>query len=184
MRPNSAFDQCATKTWVRSFWGANHGLNFLNFDLERLWTFTAMVPKVSHQDFLPILGALEPKITNQSFWPLWDQMVLLTGMRPKPGFGPFNCCVTISLSWYFWPMVRLMGGEGGLRDWYYTTPRKKIQFTPFQIQKLYWLLRNCSFWRITLILLGTLFFTQPSYDGWSWSYLSRWLKSLFGSLVV
>ncbi len=38
-----------------------------------------------------------------------------------------------------------------LRGWYYTTPRKKIQFTPFQIQKIYWLLRNCTFWRITRV---------------------------------
>ncbi len=66
----------------------DHGSNFQNFDLERLRTFTPMVLKVSLQDFLPILVAPRPKITNLSFWPLCNQMVLLTGVRPKPGFGP------------------------------------------------------------------------------------------------
>ncbi len=128
-----------------------------------------MVPKVSLQDFLLILGAPQPKIIISSFWPPCDQMMLLTGVRqkpvfspfmvrlwvkfskfwpgetsvlyangpecfspgfftyfgrptaknynsvfltvvrPKPGFSPFDRRATISLSWYFWPMVRLMG---------------------------------------------------------------------------
>ncbi len=51
----------------------DHG--FQNFELERLCTFTLMVPKVSLQDFLPILAALLPKITNRSFWPVCDQNV-------------------------------------------------------------------------------------------------------------
>ncbi len=84
--------------------------NFRNFDLERLLTFAPMVPKVSFQDFLPILGAPRPKITNRPFWPLCRQVVLLTVVWPKPEFGPFDRRATISLSRYFWPMVRLMGG--------------------------------------------------------------------------
>ncbi len=45
---------------------------------------------VSLQDFLLTLGASRPKITNRFFWPLYDQMVLLTGVRPKPEFGPYE----------------------------------------------------------------------------------------------
>ncbi len=55
-QPNSAFDWRATRTYVWSFSRCEHGSNFQNFDLERLWTFTPMVPKVSLQYFLPILG--------------------------------------------------------------------------------------------------------------------------------
>ncbi len=40
-----------------------------------LRNFTPVVPKVSVQDFLSILGAPLPKITNRSVWPLCDQMV-------------------------------------------------------------------------------------------------------------
>ncbi len=40
--------------------------------------------------FLPILPALPPKITIRSFWPACDQMVPLTGVWPKPIFGPFK----------------------------------------------------------------------------------------------
>ncbi len=63
------------------------------------------------QDSLPILGAPWPKITNRSFWPSCDQMVLLTGVRPKSGFYTFDRRATISLSRYFWPMVRLASQE-------------------------------------------------------------------------
>ncbi len=35
---------------------------------------------------------------------------------------------------------------------------KKIQFTPFQIQKIYWLLRNCTFWRITPVCCSVYVF--------------------------
>ncbi len=45
----------------------DNGSNFQNFDLERLQTFTPMVPKVSLQDFGLILGASWPKITIQPF---------------------------------------------------------------------------------------------------------------------
>ncbi len=31
----------------------------------------------------------------------YDQMVLLTSVRPRAGFGPFDHRATISLSWYF-----------------------------------------------------------------------------------
>ncbi len=104
------FDSGATK-WY--FWPAcdqnlgsvllrcDHGSNLQNSDLERLRTFTPMVPKVSLQDFLPISGTPWPKFTNRSFWPPGNQMVLLTGMRPKLGFGPLDHRATISLSRYF-----------------------------------------------------------------------------------
>ncbi len=55
----------ATKTWVRSLWGAS---NSQNFDVERLRTLTPMVPKVSLQDFLPILGTPRPKIGKNRRW--------------------------------------------------------------------------------------------------------------------
>ncbi len=75
------FDQRATKWRFRPACNQNldsvllrcdYGSNFRNFDLYRLWTFTPMVPKVSLQDFLLILGAPRPKISNWSFWPLCD----------------------------------------------------------------------------------------------------------------
>ncbi len=79
---------------------------------DSLLNFTPVVREVSPQGFLPILGAPRPKITNRPFWPACDQMVLLTGLRPKPGFGTCDRRGSISLSRNFWPMVRLMGGGG------------------------------------------------------------------------
>ncbi len=52
VRPNPGFGPFEVRPWVQ----------FSNFDLKRLQTFTPMVPKVSLQDFLPILGAPRPKI--------------------------------------------------------------------------------------------------------------------------
>ncbi len=69
---------------------------------DSLRNFTSMVPKVSLQDFLPILGVARPKIMNRSFWLSCDQMVLLNGVRPKPGFGPFEVRPWIKFS-KFWP---------------------------------------------------------------------------------
>ncbi len=64
-----------------------------------------MVPKVSLQDFLFILGFGRPTAKNY-------ESVFLTGVRPKPGFGPFvHNRAIISLSRYFWPIVRLIGGH-------------------------------------------------------------------------
>ncbi len=65
----------------------DHESNFWNFYLERLRNFTPMVPKVSLPDFLPRFGAPRPEITNRSFWLSCNQMVSLTGVRPKSGFG-------------------------------------------------------------------------------------------------
>ncbi len=59
-----------------------------------------MVPKVSLQDFLPILDAPRPKITNWSFWPSCE--VLLTSVWPKSGFGPFEVSLRIKFL-KFWP---------------------------------------------------------------------------------
>ncbi len=71
-------DHCTTK-WC--FWPAHdqnlrsvilrcdHESNFWNFDLERLRTFTPMVPKVSPQDFVPLFGAPWLEITTWSFLP-------------------------------------------------------------------------------------------------------------------
>ncbi len=70
----------------------DHGSNFWNFDLERLRTFTPVVPKVSLQDFLPILGAPRPKITNRSFRPSCDQI------------GAFNRRATKIYVRSFWPL--------------------------------------------------------------------------------
>ncbi len=74
-----------------------------------LRNFTPVVCKVSPQDFFSVLVASRPKIPVRSFWPWCYQMVLLTGVRPKPVFDPFDRPATISLSRYFWPIVRLMG---------------------------------------------------------------------------
>ncbi len=57
---------------------------------------------VSLQDFLPVLGAPWPKITNRIFWPVCDQIMLLTGVRPKPGFDPFVLRPFVKFS-KFWP---------------------------------------------------------------------------------
>ncbi len=97
------FDRRATK-WC--FWPAcdqnldsvllrwDHESNSQNFDLERLRTFTPIVPKVSLLDFLPPFGAPWPEITNRSFWPSCDQMVLLTDVRPESMFSLFDRCTT------------------------------------------------------------------------------------------
>ncbi len=69
---------------------------------DSLRNFAPVVGKVSPQDFLSILGAPQSKITNRSFRLSCDQIVLLTGVRPKPGFCHFEV-----LSWVifskFWP---------------------------------------------------------------------------------
>ncbi len=79
---------------------------------DSLWNFTPLVRKVSPQDFLPILGAPRPKISNRFFWPACDQMVLLTDVRPKPGFGPFVVRLQVTFS-KFW----LLENFGPLRQW-------------------------------------------------------------------
>ncbi len=93
VRPNGAFDSVWPKAGS-AILRCDHELNFRNFDLERLWTFTPMVPKVSLQEFLALFGGLRLEITNRSFWPSCDQMVILTGMRPKSMFGLFDHCAT------------------------------------------------------------------------------------------
>ncbi len=95
-------------TFIR---GAQMGQIWKFWPLESisLWNFKPVVCKVSLQDFLPILAALQPKI------PIWyfrlgrDQMVLLMGVRLETMFGSFDRGATVSLSRYFWPMVRLLG---------------------------------------------------------------------------
>ncbi len=79
-------DQNLGSVFLRFYYGSN----FQNFDLERLRSFMPIVLKVSLQYSLPILGAPWLKITNRSFWPSWDQMVLLTGARPKSMVGVFD----------------------------------------------------------------------------------------------
>ncbi len=69
---------------------------------DSLRNFTPVVRKVSPQDFLPVLGAPQPKIMNRSFWLSCDQMVLLTGVRRKPGFGHFVERPWVKFS-KFWP---------------------------------------------------------------------------------
>ncbi len=56
---------------------------------DSLQNCTPVMRKVSPQDFLPVFGATNRKITNQSFWTACEEMVLLIGVWPKSGFGPF-----------------------------------------------------------------------------------------------
>ncbi len=56
---------------------------------------------VALQDFLRILCAPRLKITNRSFWPSCERLVLLTGVRPKPGFGSFEVRSWVKFS-KFW----------------------------------------------------------------------------------
>ncbi len=101
-----------------------------------LRTFTPMVPKVFLQDFLPTLGTSQPKITNRSFWPSWDQMVLLTGVRPKPGFGPFKVRPWIKFLKFCLEKLRT------LRQWFRKFPSRIFYpFWAFHGQKL----RICLF---------------------------------------
>ncbi len=91
MRPDGAFDRRATKTWVRSFWGATMSQIFKNFYQERFRTFTPIVPKVFFQDF---------------FTPFWCAMagnyesVFLTVVWPN---GAFDRCATKTWVRLFWP---------------------------------------------------------------------------------
>ncbi len=68
--------------------------NFRNLDLERLRTFMPMARKVSLKGSLPLFGAPQPEITTWSFWLAWDQMLLLTSVRPKSMFSLFGRCAT------------------------------------------------------------------------------------------
>ncbi len=69
---------------------------------DSVQNFKPVVRKVSPQHFLPILGAPQPKITNPFFLTSCDQMVLLTGVRPKPGFRHFEVRPWVKFS-KFWP---------------------------------------------------------------------------------
>ncbi len=99
VRPNGAFDRRATK-WC--FWPAcdqNLGSVLRSGETSDPYanSFEGFPPKF-FTDFEC------PRAKNY-------KLLFLTIVRPKPGFGPFNRCVTISLSWHFWPMVQLMGGH-------------------------------------------------------------------------
>ncbi len=89
-----------------------------------LRNFTPVVCKVFLQYFLSILFAPPTKITNRSFWPSCDQMVLLTGVRPKPGFGHFEMRPWVKFL-KFWP--------GETLDLYANGPKSFPPgfFTPF-----------------------------------------------------
>ncbi len=91
VRPKPGFGPFVVRLWVK----------FSKFRPVETSDLYANGPEVSLQNFLLILGTPLPKITNQSFRPSCDQMVLLTGVQPKPEFGPFVHRATISLSWYF-----------------------------------------------------------------------------------
>ncbi len=64
VQPNGAFDRrvACDENLGLVLLKCDYRSNFRNFDLERLRTFTPMVPKVSLQDFLPILGAPAQKL--------------------------------------------------------------------------------------------------------------------------
>ncbi len=90
----------------------------------RIRNFKPVVRKISPQHFLPILGAPQPKIMNPFFWLSCDQMVILTGVRPKPGFGHFEVRPWVKFL-KFWP--------GETSDLYANGPESSPPgfFTPF-----------------------------------------------------
>ncbi len=55
-----------------------------------LRNFTPVVCKVFPKDLLLVLATPQPKILIWSFWLWYDQMVLLTGVRPEPMLGFFE----------------------------------------------------------------------------------------------
>ncbi len=88
----SFWQWCDQMGEIREFWPGESIL---------LQNFTPVVPKVCLQNFLPILATPWPKITNWSFWPSCDQMMLLTIVRPKLAFGPFEVRPWVKFS-KFW----------------------------------------------------------------------------------
>ncbi len=54
--------------------------------LRHFWFVSEFYPRI----FYPFWAPQQPKITNRSFWLSCDQTVLLTGVRPKPEFSPFD----------------------------------------------------------------------------------------------
>ncbi len=82
-----------------------------------------IMPMVSIQNLLPILGAPQPKIKNRCFWLSYDQMVLFTDVRPKPGFGPLEVRPWVKFT-KFWP--------GEISDFTPMVPKVTLQdFLPF-----------------------------------------------------
>ncbi len=101
VRPKPGFGPFEVQPWVK----------FSKFWSGETWDLYANGPESFPPGFFTDFEC--PRAKNyESVFLSCDQMVLLTGMRPKLGFGHFNRCVTISLSWNFWPMVRLMEGNG------------------------------------------------------------------------
>ncbi len=145
------------KIMNRSFWPAcdqnlglvslrcDHESNFRNFYLERLRTFTPMVPKVSLQNFLPLFGVPRSEIMNRSFWPLCDQMMLLAGVRLKSMFGLFDrCAIRKGLK-----TLRLMAGFKFSQN-----SRKSFHTIFFKISENYLSLQ--VLWKIYRVFLKTL----------------------------
>ncbi len=125
VRLNGAFDRRATKTWVRSFWGATVGQIF-EILACRDSDLYANCPECFPPGFFTQFG--RPTAKNY-------ESVYSTVMRPngafdrratKTWFGSFDRRATISLSRYFWPMVRLMGG------WILRFKVSCIHFTPLK----------------------------------------------------
>ncbi len=73
-------------------------------------------------------------------------MVNVSGGRPQRG----TFCRLMNRYWKREGVHRCFA-NGKIEGLVLHNTTKKIQFTPFQIQKVYWLLRNCTFWRITQI---------------------------------
>ncbi len=75
-----------------------------NFDQERVFRFGPLCQwsqKFPSRIFY-LFWVPTSKITNGSFWPSCDQMMLLTGVRSKPGFGLFDVRPWVKFS-KFWP---------------------------------------------------------------------------------
>ncbi len=101
VRPNGAFDRRATETWVRPF-EVRPWVKFLKCWPGETSDLYANGPESFPTGIFTHFG----RATAKNY-----ESVFLTVVRPKPRFGPFDRRATISLSRYFWPMVRLM--EGG-----------------------------------------------------------------------
>ncbi len=90
VRPNGAFDQCATKTWVRSFWGATM------VQISKIFSWRAFRPlRNGPESFPPRFFTHFGGLTAKNY-----ESVFLTGMRPN---GAFDRRATKSWVWSFWP---------------------------------------------------------------------------------
>ncbi len=128
-----------------------------------LRNFTPVVRKVSSQDFLPVLGVPRPTITNQSFWLRGDQMILLTGVQPKPGFGPLEVRPWVNFA-KFWPGETSEVYANGLKS-----------FPPGFFN---------HFGRPTAKIYESVFLTARRPNGaFDWRATKPWIRSFWGATI-